>query len=222
MKLKEAINKINKRGILLVYPVKNQKEPTSIWSEFYPRKKMNWEWTDDGDTSVHDMWYLMKKLSDCGEVVYSKWYQNRATFFSKEIFTAMLAIKMKEPGFDENLSRNARDILDVLEDSSPMSTREIKKITDLQGRDNEPAFHRAMKELFQKFLIVGYGEVDDGAFPSLAVGATKNLYEDLWGKAKTISEKNASATLDQYLPTENKFRKFFEKLQIKAAKEFEI
>ena len=209
--MKSAIAKINKRGVLLVYPIKNQKEPLSIWSEFYPKKKMNWEWTDDGDTSVHDMWYLMKKLSDCGEVVYSKWYQNRATFFSKEVFAAMLALQMKRPDFGDNLSHHARDILDVLEDSSPMSTRELKKLTDLQGRLNEPAFHRAMKELFKRYLIVGYGEVDDGAFPSLAVGATKNLYEDLWNSAKDMNIKKAQTIIDKHLPINSKLRKFFDK-----------
>ena len=212
MKIRSAITKINKRGILLVYPIKNQKEPASIWSEFYPKKKMTWEWDDGGDSSVHDMWYLMKKLSSCSEVVYSKWYQNRATFFSREVFEAMLALKMKQVGFSENLSRNAREILDVLEDSSPMSTREVKKLTDLQGRYNESAFHRAMKELFQQFLIVGYGEVDDGAFPSLAIGATKNLYEDLWESAKKMDSDQALSVIKHYLPDDSKFRKFFDKL----------
>lgn len=211
MKTRSAIEKINKRGILLVYPIKNQKEPSSIWSEFYPRKKMSWEWDEHGDSSVHDMWYLMKKLSDGGEVVYSKWYQNRATFFSRDIFTAMLSLKMRQTGYGENLSRSARDILDVLEDSSPMSTREVKKLTDLQGRYNEPTYNRAMKELFQQLLIVGYGEVDDGAFPSLAVGATKNLYEDLWEDARLMGEKKALDIIDQYIPNENKFRKFLSK-----------
>ena len=211
MKIRSAIDKINKRGILLVYPIKNQKEPSSIWSEFYPRKKMNWEWDEHGDSSVHDMWYLMKKLSDGGEVVYSKWYQNRATFFSRDVFTAMLSLKMHQPGYGENLSRSARDILDVLEDSSPMSTREVKRLTDLQGRYNEPAYNRAMKELFQQLLIVGYGEVDDGAFPSLAVGATKNLYEDLWELARQMDQKKAIGIIDHYLTSENKFRKFLSK-----------
>lgn len=211
-----AIEKIEKRGVLLVYPIKNQKEPSSIWSEFYPRKKMSWEWDAGGDHSVHDMWYLMKELSSSGQVVYSKWYQNRATFFSKDVFTAMLALKMKQEGFGEGLSRSAREILDVLEDSSPLSTREVKKLTDLQGRINESTFHRAMKELFQNYLIVGFGEVDDGAFPSLAVGATKNLYEDLWNDAKEMKKPAAITLLNRFIPEDSKFRRFFDKLMASA------
>ena len=31
---------------------------------------------------------------------------------------------------------------------------------------------------------MGYGELDDGAFPSHQVGATRNLFEDLWEDQK--------------------------------------
>ena len=64
---------------------------------------------------------------------------------------------------------------------------------------------------FQKYLMVGYGEVDDGAFTSLAVGATKNLYEDLWNSAEKLNEAKAQAVVDKYLKKDSKFRKFFEK-----------
>ena len=73
MNQKSAVVKINKNGILLVFPVNNQKQPISLWSEFFPRSKMRWEWDELGDNRVGQLWSLMKKLSDCGEVVYSKW-----------------------------------------------------------------------------------------------------------------------------------------------------
>src|SRR6476659_3749059 len=93
MNQRSAISKINKKGILLVFPINNRKEPQSLWSEFYPRKKMRWEWDNSGDDSVAEMWGLMKRLSENREVVYSKWYQGRATFFSQELFAAMLRLR---------------------------------------------------------------------------------------------------------------------------------
>src|SRR3954464_10907107 len=113
MTQKSAIKKINSRGALLVFPVNNKKEPASLWSEFYPRKKMRWEWDDNGDDSVAQLWHLMKKLSDSREVVYSKWFQGRATFFSLELFSALLRVstyKFENP----ELSREAREILNCL------------------------------------------------------------------------------------------------------------
>lgn len=212
--MKAAIKHINKHGVLLVFPVNNKKEPTSLWSVMYPRTKMRWEWSDDGDDKVARMWHLMKKLSDCRQVVYSKWYQGRATFFSRELFTALLNVlwsRADEEKLRQGLSFTAREILDLLEMDSPQSTKELKKATELQRRDNESTYQRAMKELFLRFLVIAFGEVDDGAFPSLAVGATKTLYEDLWLAAQDLALENAQNTVDRYMPTGSLFRKQFEK-----------
>jgi hypothetical protein len=47
MDLRSAISKVNQRGMLLVYPINNKKEPSSLWSEFYPRSEMRWEWDEN-------------------------------------------------------------------------------------------------------------------------------------------------------------------------------
>src|SRR4051812_27586425 len=88
---KKSIGAINKRGCLLVYPVNNKREPLSLWSELHPRTRMRWEWDDDGDSKVADLWHLREQLSRSREVVYSKWYQGRATLFSFECFVALLS-----------------------------------------------------------------------------------------------------------------------------------
>src|SRR5678809_327356 len=87
-----AITSIRQHGALLVFPINNQEQPHSLWAEFFPTSRMVWDWNEDSDHRVGDMWQLMKRLSDCREVVYSKWYQGRATFFSHELFTAMLSL----------------------------------------------------------------------------------------------------------------------------------
>ncbi len=208
MKVKSAIKKINEQGALLVFPINNRPEPNSLWAELHPKKKMVWEWNETGDNKVGEMWLLMKHLSDCGEVVYSKWYQGRATFFSRDLFTAMLCLKKPNT---EDLTFQARDIFDLLEDDSPLSTKEIKKLTDLRGKDNEPAYGRALKSLFSRLLVVAYGEVDDGAFPSLAVGSTQILFEDLWQSAQNMKPAAAQRTLDQFMPKGSLFRKCFDR-----------
>ena len=54
-----------------------------------------------------------------------------------------------------------------------------------------------MRELWERLLIVGVGEVDDGAFPSLAVGATEVLFEELWEQALEHSEEDARVLVAQ-------------------------
>lgn len=195
-----------------MFPINNQKEPASLWSEFFPKSKMRWEWDSDGDDRVGDLWALMKKLSDSRDVVYSKWYQGRATFFSRKVFTALLQQSLQH--FDEpQLSPVAKNLLDTLEGDSPLSTKQLKQLTELRGKDNERFYSRGMKELFSKFLIVAFGEVDDGAFPSLAVGATKHLYEDLLNDARAMTATEAQNIIDQYLPEGSLMRKYLQRGQ---------
>jgi hypothetical protein len=207
----DAVTRINDRGVLLVFPINNRPLPFSLWSEFYPKTRMVWDWNDDAAGPVHDMWGLMKRLSDCRDVVYSKWYQGRATFFSRELFAAMLSLRCRQFDARRRLSSTARTLFEVLENNSPLSTRKLKELTDLQGRPHESEYSRAMKELFSRFLIVGFGEVDDGAFPSLAVGATELLYDDLWRQAEGMNVRKARVTLDRFMPPSGHFRRFFDK-----------
>ncbi len=211
MNQKTAISKINAHGALLVFPNNNKKEPKSLWSEFFPKSKLRWEWDEDGDSRVSNLWYLMKKLSDCRQVVYSKWYQGRATFFSRELFVALLSLAQKEVHTEVRLSSPAKEILDTLESDSPLSTKQLKKRTELQGKDNQATYNRAMKELFSQFYIVAYGEVDDGAFPSLAIGATSVLYEDLWNEATALTLATAKSTVKTYMHDEGLFYKYLKR-----------
>ena len=208
MNQKTAISKINAHGALLVFPINNKKEPKSLWSEFFPKSKLRWEWDEGADNRVSNLWYLMKKLSDCRQVVYSKWYQGRATFFSRELFVALLSLAQKEVHTEVRLSRPAKEILDTLESDSPLSTKQLKKMTELQGKDNQATYNRAMKELFSQFYIVAYGEVDDGAFPSLAIGATSVLYEDLWNEATALNLATSKSTVKTYMLDDGLFYKF--------------
>ena len=211
LQFSSAVTAIRRHGALLVFPIANRDLPHSLWTEFFPRIKMVWDWNEDSDHRVGDMWRMMKRLSDCREVVYSKWYQGRATFFSHDLFTAMLAVRHAHRTARHELSETARVLFEVLENNSPLSTKQLKELTDLQGRHNEAAYTRGMKELFQRLLIVGFGEVEDGAFPSLAVGATELLFEDLWREGASLATDDAQRTLNRLMPENSHFRRHFEK-----------
>ena len=211
LQLSSAVASIRRHGTLLVFPINNREQPHSLWAEFFPATRMVWDWNEDSDHRVGDMWQMMKRLSDCRDVVYSKWYQGRATFFSHDVFSAMLAIRRAYQTPRHQLSESARILFEVLENNSPLSTRQLKEFGGLQGRGNESEYNRGMKELFTRLLIVGYGEVEDGAFPSLAVGATELLFEDLWRAGAEMSPAKANATLERFMPEGSPFRRHFEK-----------
>jgi hypothetical protein len=212
---KASISAINKTGALLVFPLNNRPEPASIWSQFYPKDKMLWEWDENGDDRVSDLWYLKTELSTTRKVVYTKWYQGRATYFSRPLFTAMLRGLNSKKQPLEQLSQEARRILQILNGESPLSTKELKRISGLQGRGQERNYTKALNELWSRLLIVGFGEVDDGAFPSLAVGATQALFEDLWRDAFAFTMEEANLQVHKALPSSNLFLKYYLKLQTK-------
>src|SRR4051812_43192291 len=90
MTISAAISAIDRAGAMLVFPIGNRREPLSIWYQFFPRSEMRWEWDEDGDDRVSDLWHLRADLATTRKVIYTKWYQGRATYFSRRLFAALL------------------------------------------------------------------------------------------------------------------------------------
>lgn len=195
-----AVRTIDELGIALVYPIANRPEPPSLWSAMYPKTPMCWSWDGDADDRVVELWHLRARLAESHAVAYGKWFKGRATFFSLPVFHALLGriAQTGDPLVD--LPREALDILALLRERSPLSTKEIRHEADLRGKPHERAFGRAMKALWSRLLVVGVGEVEDGAFPSLAVGATELLFEDLWTSRHDVpvaSRRRLDAALEK-------------------------
>lgn len=176
-----AVELVDRLGICLVFPLENRAEPPSLWNGLHPRSKMRWDWDENADPRVVSLWHLRERLARSGDVAYAKWFRGRATFFSLPVFHALLGTFAKKPlDVFRGLPRESMDILDLLRESSPRSTKQIRAEMDLKGRAFESIFTHAMKALWSRLLIVGVGEVADGAFPSLAVAATETMFEDVW------------------------------------------
>lgn len=218
MSLSTAVRHIEKKGILLVFPQENRRDPASLWYELHPRTKMRWEWDEDGDQKVADLWHMRERLSLSNKVVYTKWFRGRATLMSFDVFCSILRLSNPELPDVRGLTFTSREVLDLLEEDSPLSTKQLKRATGLQGRESETAYTRALKELWERLLIAGYGEVDEGAFPSLAVGATKTIFEPLWNRAIEMSETEARDILAGKLVPGSAFEKFWKSLEKKNAK----
>ena len=211
MTTKKAIEAIERFGILLVYPVNNKKEPPSLWSFFHPDRKMLWKWDSTSHQGIADLWHLREELARSGRVVYAKWYQGRATFFSPLLFAAIFCL-MNRPDASP-LSRDATVLLDMLDENSPKSTKGLKADAKREAGIENKALERALKDLWTRLQIVGFGEVDDGAFPSLAVGSTRVLFEKLWNDAKALSPLRARQVLADFrMEPPSAFHRFFSRV----------
>jgi len=203
---KRAKKLIDERGILLVYPIANKVEPPSLWHALWPNSQMDWSWDNDADDRVAELWHLRARLAESHEVAYGKWFKGRATFFSLPVFHAMLARICEAGDPFADLPRAAHDILALLRERSPLSTKLLRQEAGLRGKAHDRAFNQAMKILWSRLLLVGVGEVEDGAFPSLAVGATELLFEDLWLSRSKVSAASRKA-LDEALSRSKAFAK---------------
>lgn len=208
----KAVEAIDEKGALLVFPLQNRAQPESLWSVLHPRSKMRWEWDENGDDRVGRLWRLREELSRSREVVYVKWFQGRATFFSRKVFVLLLAY-FESSQKNLALRWEAQQILEVLEMDSPLSTKQIKEAAELQGKSFESLYNKAMKELWNPLLVVGFGEIEDSSFPSLAVGAAKTLFEELWQESLKVSSEQAESMLEDFFGSKNLFWKFAQKVR---------
>lgn len=208
----KAIQAIDQHGLLLVYPLKNKRFPASIWSVLYPRTEMVWSWDEDSDGRVGKVWMLKEELSKSREVVYGKWFKGRATFFSKECFVWMRAmlreIPLKNP--------DARRMKELLEMDSPLSTKQLRAELELQGRSFERQFVRAARDLWERLDIVGFGEIQDSSFPSMAFAAAPLIFEDECRESEQISAEFAEKALLAKLGPDSEFLKYAQKLRKNA------
>jgi hypothetical protein len=209
--LERAIQIVDRLGIVLVYPIANRPDPPSLWAELHPRSRMEWSWNEDADPRVAELWHLRERLAESHDVAYAKWFRGRATFFSLPVFHALLGRLAEAGDVFAGLPRESVDVLELLRERSPMSMKEIRAAAGLRGKECEALFQHSMKALWSRLLIVGTGEVPDGAFPSLAVGATELLFEDAWNARSDVPEAAARA-LDSVLAARPAFKRDLERV----------
>jgi hypothetical protein len=207
--LVKALRAIEEQGALLVYPIDNRREPASLWYTLHPRTPMRWAWDEGADMRVVRLWQLREQLARGREVVYTKWYRGRATFFSRALFAALLACTRK---LERPLGADALDLLAIVEEDSPQSTKQLRRAAGLTGKQGERVYTRALRELWERLLIVGTGEVDDGAFPSLAIGATRWIFEDLWEQSSAPASEQQKLLIARMLAPGTPFGKYWRKL----------
>jgi hypothetical protein len=212
---REAIAAIEREGALLVYPIVNRMEPASLWTAFYPRSRMNWSWDETADPRIVGLWHLRERLARSKAVVYGKWYKGRAVFFSRELFVALLAVLAP---WSLGCSMDAREMLSALEENSPQTTKLLRQQVGLRGRENERTWTRSLQDLWERLLIVGTGEAEDGAFPSLQVGATRWIFEDLWEEAQARSRSEAEQFVTDKLGHAPAFLRHLENVRVRCAR----
>jgi hypothetical protein len=87
-----------------------------------------------------------------------------------------------------------------------------------QGKFWESTYQKALKELWERLLIVGWGEKDDGAFPSLNMASTKLFFEDLWKDATLMTNLEAEEFVLEQIKSSPTMLRFYKQLKRKHLK----
>jgi hypothetical protein len=212
VKIERGLSIVDRLGICLVYPIDNRPEFPSLWSAIHPRRAMRWTWDEDADPRVAEVWHLRERLAASGDVAYAKWFRGRATLFSLPVFHALLGRIASAGELLGGMSHESTELLERLRELSPLSSKQLRADVGLRGKPFERLFTRAMKTLWTRLLIVGTGEVPDGAFPSLAVAATEMMFEDTWLLRARVPPE-ADAELERALARTPAFAKELAKAQ---------
>jgi hypothetical protein len=104
----------------------------------------------------------------------------------------------------------------LLEESSPQSTKVVRREAGLRGKQGERVWQRSLNELWAALLLVGTGEVDDGAFPSLEIGATRLIFEELWDEAAAMDREKAVSDVTARLEQEPVFLRYFREVRVSS------
>ena len=59
MRLSSLQRIVDRMGIVLVYPLP---DVPSLWSELYPGARMDWDWSEDADPRIADLWHGRERL----------------------------------------------------------------------------------------------------------------------------------------------------------------
>lgn len=215
MRLSTLQRIVDRLGIVLVYPLPNA---PSLWSELYPDARMDWDWSEDADPRIAELWHGRERLAKSTDVAYAKWFRGRATFFSLPVFHAMLGRLAAAGDVFGGLPFEASHLLELLRESSPLSTKALRAAADLRGKAQERVYTHAMKELWSRLLVVGMGEVADGAFPSLEIAATEAVFEDLF-LARDDVPADADAKLEAALVRTPAFRRTLDRTLVTLREE---
>ena len=112
-------------------------------------------------------------------------------------------------------SQAAHDIYQELLSESPLTPKMIKERLDFGGRKNRALYGRAIKILWERALIAGAGEVDEGQFPALSMGATRHFFEDEWDRAHAWPPEEARKRFKEKFPPNHPVYRFLNRLAIK-------
>jgi hypothetical protein len=163
----EAETFINTVGFCFAFKA-NRSELPCLWHAAAGERNPEYPLHVQNDPYISLVWVAKDQLAAEKKVYYGKAFKKRPTFISLEYFPHFYRLISDQRGDHYladytrgGLSRDARRILDILNEQSPQITADLKTAAAMSNPDKRSAFDAAMAELQSKLYVVKIGEFYD-------------------------------------------------------------
>lgn len=198
-RLQDAIEFVEKRGFLTLWPIKGIELP-SLWAAAAGSRPVASEHDDPG----HITWSWKDQMLDQRQWYYAKLLRGKATFVSLATLPNFYALSPREAELDDyreayragTLSNEAVRIADALLNHGALDSIQLRRRAGLSNAQSKYRFDRGLTELQKGLWILPIGVAQAGAWRyAFIYELLDRWYPELPLKAGRIQRDQARATL---------------------------
>lgn len=162
--IEEALDFVNQNGLVFAFKSKRSELPC-LWHAACGERDPVMPLHTHHDPPIGLVWRAKDELPVRKKIYYGKALKKTPTMISLSLFSAFYATKgyrtiedLYSPFKRSNMSLSARRIMDVIVDSPPITTKDLKVASGHAASDRRYQFDRAMAELQERLLVVKIAE----------------------------------------------------------------
>lgn len=199
-RVEEALEFVNERGFVYLWPIKGARLP-NLWSAVAGERPV----ADEHDDPGHVTWGWKDGMLDKRQWYYAKVLRGKATMISLDVAPSFYALsenygdpehdylQLYEDGL---LSREAKLIYEALLREGPLDTVNLRRKIHMTGKASNSPFDRGLTGLQRDFKILPVGIAQTGAWRySFIYDMVHRHYPDLPEQARPIKRSQARQKL---------------------------
>lgn len=165
--LDDAINFVEERGFVFLWPIKGVDLP-SLWTAVAGARPVANEHDDPG----HITWGWKDEMLDKRRWYYAKLLRGKATIVSLKTLPYFYALTDRVAEMDDfllayeagHLTHEAKRVAEVLLEHGPQNTVNLRRLARLSSQDSKARFDRALVTLQKGMWVVPIGVAEAGAW----------------------------------------------------------
>ncbi len=199
----QALDFVNQNGLVFAFKSKKS-ELACLWHAACGERDPVMPLHTHHDPAISLVWLAKDELPVRKKIYYGKALKKTPTMISLSLFPAFYAAKGYREGDDlyslfrrGKMSLSARRIMDVIGDSPPLTTKDLKIASGHSAPHRRYEFDRAMAELQERLLVVKIAENYDPF--SFIWGRLDRWLVDQVEESRSLSPRQArNAVLERY------------------------